>query len=110
VPAGTISLDELSYPDSLRLLRHEAGMKGRHEVSAASEDFLSLIYAVTGGNPQAFKLVVGQCYSQPLSRILGDLRAGQGWADEFHSAIYQGSWSRLSLDAQCLLLSIRSIA
>jgi hypothetical protein len=106
VPVHTISLDELSWSDSKSLLRHEAEVRGLSEVSAAAEDLLHTIYAVTGGNPQALKLVIGQCCSRPLTRILAELKAVRGTADEFYGDIYRNSWNQLSADAQRLLLSM----
>jgi hypothetical protein len=105
-PISAMTIDELNWQDALALLRYEAKLKGLCEVSRAAEDLLYTIYAVTGGNPQALKLVIGQCSSQPLSRVLLELETAQGRADEFYSDIYLRSWSRLSSDARRLLLSM----
>ncbi len=56
----SITLQELSWPDSLELMRHEAHERGIHWLGEASEETLFLIYQVVGGNPLALKLVVGQ--------------------------------------------------
>jgi hypothetical protein len=74
------------------------------EVADASDDALHSILAVTGGNPLAIKLVVGQLVSLPLSRILAALQSAQPGTDSFHQYLYSVSWDLISAPARLLLL------
>jgi hypothetical protein len=98
-----LSLDQLPETDSLELIRHEAHRRGLKEVADTSDDSLRPILAVTGGNPLAIKLVVGQLVSLPLSRILAALEAAQPGADPFYEYLYRVSWDLVSAPARHLL-------
>lgn len=104
VGQSVLSLDQLAEPDGLALIRHEAHLRGLAEVANAKEDALHPILAVTGGNPLAIKLVVGQLVSLPLSRILTGLKATQPGSDAFYEYLYRVSWDLVSASAQHLLL------
>ncbi len=105
-----IHLDDLSLPDSLALLRHEAGLRGLEEMKLASDKQLKTIYHVVGGNPLALKLVVGQATHLPLSRALQALQAAlplPGSTEaEFYGYLYHQSWSLLPPPARELLLTM----
>jgi hypothetical protein len=103
VGPSVLSLDQLAEPESLALMRHEAHLRGLPEVADASDDALHPILAVTGGNPLAIKLVVGQLVSLPLSRILAALKTAQPDTDAFYQHLYRFSWDLISGPAQELL-------
>jgi hypothetical protein len=103
VGQSVLSLDQLAEPESLALIRHEAHLRGQPEVADASDDVLHRILTVTGGNPLAIKLVVGQLVSLPLSRILAALKTAQPGTDSFYQYLYSVSWDLVSAPAQHLL-------
>ncbi|MCP4548034.1 MAG: hypothetical protein GY835_16335 [bacterium] len=99
-----LSLDELSAQDSLTLLRHEAGERGLVDVAAASDKALSQVYQVTGGNPLALKLLLGQMHTLSLPQVVQNLCQAQGQTvEELYRFIYWRSWHLLSRDAQRVL-------
>ena len=101
---SVLILDQLSEQESLALLRHEAHLRGLPEVVEAGDETLSPILTVTGGNPLAIKLVVGQLVSLPLSRILAALETAQPGAESFYQYLYRVSWELLSAPAKLLLM------
>ena len=103
----SVTLQELSWPDSLALMRHEAHERGIHLLGEASEEALSQIYRVVGGNPLALKLVVGQIGVFALPTILENLRRARGRRiEEIYHYIYWRSWQALSDAARRVLLSM----
>jgi hypothetical protein len=106
VGAAMIPVEQLSELDSLALVRHEAGLRGLAEVVAAGDDALQWITAVTGGNPLAIRLVVGQLVSLPLDRVLTQLETAQPDTDSFYQYLYGISWDLVSGPAQHLLLEM----
>ncbi len=104
-----IHLNDLPLPDSLALLRHEAGVRGLEAMRQASDADLEPIYHVVGGNPLALKLVIGQVTHLPLKRVLDALqkaRSPNGTETTFYSYLYQQSWNLLSPAARELLLTM----
>jgi len=104
ISLSVLLLDQLAESDSLALIRHEARLRGLREVAEASDEALHPILAVTGGNPLAMKLVVGQLVSLPLNRVLAALETAQPGIDPFYQYLYRASWDLLSAPAQHLLL------
>jgi hypothetical protein len=109
VGQSVISLDQLAQPESLALIRHEAHLRGLPEVADTGDDALYSILAVTGGNPLAIKLVVGQLVSLPLSRILAALKTAQPGTDAFYQYLYRVSWDLISAPARLLLLRMATL-
>lgn len=109
VGQSVLWLDHLAEPDSLALIRHEAHLRGLAEVADASDDALHPILAVTGGNPLAIKLVLGQLVSLPLGRILAALKTAQPETDAFYQHLYRVSWELVSSPAQHLLLRMAEL-
>jgi hypothetical protein len=103
VGQSVLSLDQLAELESLALIRREAHLRGLPEVAKAGDDALHPILAVTGGNPLAIKLVVGQLVSLPLSRILASLKTAQPGTESFYQYLYSVSWELISAPAQHLL-------
>ena len=104
VGPSVLSLDQLPECENLALIRHEAQLRGLPEVVEARDEALQPILTVTGGNPLAIKLVVGQLVSLPLSRILAALETAQPGTDPFYQYLYRLSWDLISAPAQRLLL------
>ncbi len=100
----TISLEELSEPDALALLRYQAQITGQEALAEASDQALLPIYEAIGGNPLALKLVVGLATMLPLPYILADLpQARIGQVEKLYTQIYLKTWQTLSLPARTLL-------
>jgi hypothetical protein len=106
-----LSLDELSVADAFALLRHEAGQRGLEGVAAAPDATLMRVFEVSGGNPLAIKLLVGQMHTLSLPRVVDDLRQARGRrVDELYRFIYWRSWQLLSEDARRVLAIMPLVA
>ena len=98
------SMGELSVTAAAALVRHQAGCIGLPELVAASQADIERIYAVTGGNPLALKLVVGLADRFSLTDILHDLAHAQiQETDVMYHRMYERAWAALSPQAQALL-------
>jgi len=107
----SITLNELEKDDSLALMRHEGMVRGITPLTEAEDATLHRIYAVTGGNPLAIKLVVEQARILPLERVLDKLREAVGKQyEDLYSFIYRRSWELLSEDARKVLLAMPGLA
>ncbi len=94
------TLDPLSKADTLALVRHEAETRGLSELAHASKADLELIHAVTGGNPLAVKLFVGQIHTLSLPLALSKFESARD--KPFNTLItflYETAWQ--SLDSDC---------
>ncbi|MBN1483657.1 MAG: hypothetical protein JXA37_02955 [Chloroflexia bacterium] len=100
----SLTLAELGRDDALAFIRCHAAERNVPVVLAASEANLERIAQVTGGNPLAIKLVLGQMLSLPLDKVLADLAAARGTGTDFYRFIFYYSWQRLSQPARELLL------
>lgn len=88
-----VSLQGLSFEDTIHLVRYEAETQGLLELAAAPEDVLEPIYQLTRGNPLATKLVVGQVHTFALSTVLKRLHetADQSTTD-LMNFLYIDAW------------------
>jgi hypothetical protein len=102
-------LDQLAERDAMALIRHEGHQRGLQEVAGASDDALLPILAVTGGNPLAIKLVVGQLVTLPLNRVLEGLQTIGPGSDSLYQYLYGTAWDLLSDSARDLLSRIASL-
>ena len=101
-----MTLSELAYEDSIALINYEAQSRGLDTLARASEDQLSSIYDVVGGNPLALKLVIGQVFALPLPVVLRNLREAKGKrVYDFYTYIYWQSWRALSQNGKRALLT-----
>ena len=106
-----LHLDELSTADSLALMRHEAGERGLADVASAPDHTLLQVYEVTGGNPLALKLLMGQMHTLSLSRVVDDLRQARGQRVlELYRFIYWRSWHLLDDQARRVLTAMPLVA
>lgn len=106
----SISLRGLPDPDGVALIRHHAAERGIEAVASADDTTLLQVQQVTGGNPLAIKLVVGQLAQWPLDQVLADLLTTGRGADQFYRYLYSYSWQRLSPPARELLLNMPHLA
>lgn len=105
------SLDELSLTDATALLYHQAEVIGLDDLSSAAKEDTEAIYAVTGGNPLALKLVVSLAAVLPLPQVLEDIaRSRPGPIEELYRHIYWESWRSLGENAQTLLQAMPLVA
>lgn len=106
-----LSLDELSENDSLALLRHEMSTRGLAGIVSATEKDLLQVHRAAGGNPLALKLLVGQMYTLPLSKVVDNLRRARGQSvEDLYRHIYWQSWSLLTDHARQVLAIMPLIA
>ncbi len=104
VGLSVLPLAPLPEAEGLAFIRHEAHLRGLRDVVEADDGALRPILEVTGGNPLALKLVVGQLATLPLSRVLEPLRSAQPSADPFYRYLYHATWEMLSPPARRLLV------
>jgi hypothetical protein len=105
------TLRELSRDDTLDLIRHEAETRGLHELADALEQELAQIYDITGGNPLATKLIIGQIHTLSLPRALTLFKAGKGKAvEELLANLYTNAWQALDQDSRHVLQAMLLVA
>jgi hypothetical protein len=103
---SVLLLDQLAERDGLALIRHEGNLHGLREVAEASDGILCEILAVTGGNPLAIKMVVGQLVSLPLNQVLDGLEKVRNGSERLYDYLYGRAWGLLSEPARHLLLQM----
>ena len=105
-----VRMDELTWEDSLALLRYEAEQHGFRELSEAPPTTLTPLYELVGGNPLALKLVVGQLTSLPLREVVQRLKQAHKSRDraeyELYHYLYWQSWQLLSEPAREVMLTM----
>ncbi len=110
-PAFFRSVEELAFNDAADLLRHHAQTIGSQALAAADEVDYEAIYAVTGGNPLALKLVTGLAAVLPLRQILDGLTSSRlGPIEEMYRHVYWEAWRSLSESGQQLLQTMPLVA
>lgn len=106
-----VSLPELSQEDAGRLLRHHATDLGVTAAAQATDEDIGRVYAVTGGNPLALKLVVGLLDLLPLGEVLEQLaRSPRGPVEDLYRHIYWQTWRTLGEPARTLLQAMPLVA
>lgn len=101
----SFSLDELGPVDTMRLIRHEAHLKGLSLVTAAPDSQLDPIYDVVGGNPLAVKLVTGQVAILSLEHVLENLKKARGKQnEELYTFLYWEAWRLLTAASRQIFL------
>jgi hypothetical protein len=106
-----LSLDELSENDSQALLRHEMSTRGLVGIVNATEGELLQVHRAAGGNPLALKLLVGQMYTLPLSKVVDNLRRARGRSvEDLYRHIYWQSWNLLTDHARQVLAIMPLVA
>ena len=85
--------------------------QGLTAIAGADDAALRAIYTVTGGNPLAIKLVIGQARGLPLERVLAGLQEAVGQRyEDLYRYIYWRSWKLLSDRARQALLAMPALA
>lgn len=102
-----LTVPELDLQATSDLLRHRAENLGRGHLTVNLVERAHEIYAVTGGNPLALKLVVGMLEALPLEVVLRALEDGPGGdVEEMYRYLYKSTWNILSSPARQLLRSL----
>jgi hypothetical protein len=96
---------ELQRADAIALLRWEGEIRNLPHIAAAGDDELAAIYAVTGGNPLALRLVAGQTHVHALDEVLTNLQRASGkQAEALYTYIYRQAWEQLDENSRQVLL------
>lgn len=99
-----LTLTRLSRNDTLALIRHEAKTRGLPDLANASKTDLEQIYHVTGGNPLATKLLIGQIHTLSLPAALACFSAAQGRpVEDLLTYIYDQAWQTLDHNSRRVL-------
>jgi hypothetical protein len=102
-----LRLGGLSREDTFRLIRYEAETQGLTELAQAPEAVLAPIYTLTGGNPLATKLIVGQTHTFALSTVLDRLQTQeQRPVRELLDFIYKDAWHALTPDQRKVMQAL----
>lgn len=106
-----LKLESLSPEDGLALIRYEARTRGLPELARAPVEELEPIYAVTGGNPLAIKLVIGQIHSLSLSIVLDRFRTARGKSiEELLAFLHAAAWKTLETDDRQVMRAMLLVA
>ncbi len=99
-----LTLEQLSRDDTLALVRHEAATRGLRELDGVPQEDLEPIYAITGGNPLAAKLIIGQIHTFSLPMALARFSAATGQpVENLLTFIYANAWQSLEQDSRRVL-------
>ena len=104
-------LKQLHPNDALALIRYEAKTRGLLELADAPESELEPIYQVTGGNPLAIKLIIGQIHDLPLSAVIARFSAVKGKpVEELLDFLYDAVWQTLDATHRRVLHAMLLVA
>lgn len=107
----SIHVLELAAEEFYRLIRYTAHAQSIPELADAPESILHRIYEVTGGNPLAAILIVGQAHAAELESLINELREARTQsADELFRFIYWRSWHALSPVSRAVLFAMPAFA
>jgi hypothetical protein len=99
-----LTLRELSRNDTLALIRHEAETRGLHELADAADKDLQPIHDMTGGNPLATKLIIGQIHTFSLPMVLDHfLTSRDKPVEELLDFIFANAWQALDQSSHRVL-------
>lgn len=103
-------LPPLSLDDSIQLVRKEARTKNLAAVAELTQEELTPIYDVVGGNPLALLLVVGQCHFRPLATVLAELLEAQSYqAEQLYTHIFWRIWENLDDLSRTVLMAMQIV-
>ena len=101
------TLDPLNKADTLALVRHEAETRGLPELARAPRAELEPIHAVTGGNPLAVKLLVGQIHTFSLPAALSRFESARDKPfNVLMTFLYEAAWQALDDDCRQVLFAL----
>lgn len=104
-------LKQLTRDDALALIYHEAKTRGLSELAHAPEAEVEPIYKITGGNPLAIKLILGQVHSLSLSLVISRFNDVKGKpVEELLDFLYATVWKTLNPQDRRILQAMLLIA
>jgi len=104
-------IPELSYADSLALIRQEGISRNLPNINRATDEELKPIWQTVGGNPLALRLVVGQTHIHALNQVLAGFTNAQGNKSEnLYTYIYRRVWDNLDEQSRLVLLAMPLVA
>jgi hypothetical protein len=102
------AVPELSEANALALLRRSTAQ--HFSAAELNDESLRLVYAVTGGNPQALRVVAGQLVSFGLDDVLADLRQVRSRRiEQLYDHIYRRAWDGLTPPERHALLAMATV-
>ena len=102
-----LTLNELDEETTRQFLQHEANLQSIAPLLDAQPDTLNRIYSITGGNPLAIKLVIGQSQFLPLDHILNNLQlANETHVEQLYNYIYWQAWQMLDDNGRKLFMTL----
>lgn len=105
-----VPLQELTSTEALLLLRSVAQLRNI-DLTAMSDAAFERVYAVTGGNPLALKLILNQLRLHGLNGALQNLADIRGsGAAELYDHIYRRAWNSLNDTGRSVLLALAAAA
>jgi hypothetical protein len=102
-----IPITELEQKPAIDLLLYEVAQRGMQNARADLQQHIEGIYARTGGNPLALRLVAGLLQAWSLQTVLNSLQErAAADVEEMYDGIFEKSWQALSDPARQLLVSM----
>jgi hypothetical protein len=100
----SVAAPQMTETAVAELIAHQAGYLNLPALTRPSAENTAQIYALTGGNPLAVKLVIGLAAVLPLTQILTDMTAAQiSDVAQMYRHIYWQAWRALSDNGRALL-------
>lgn len=90
------TLGEMAIEELLQLIRCEATVRNLRDVAEASDEELSPIFMLVGGNPLVARFVVEQLHIYPLNQVLADLATSSSiTVNNFYEFLFGRVWEQL---------------
>ncbi len=96
----------LTFEESLALIQHDAQTRNLPTLLNCDTATAALLHDITGGNPLALRLVVGQVELHGLSSVLDDLRRSSGAGTDLYRYLYGWVWDTLSPVNRAVLFAL----
>lgn len=99
---------ELDQKAALQLVRQEAKRGGFKDLTTATDEEISQIYGIVGGNPLALKLIIGQLRFYSLSSVLSRYTSNKPaeTSEGIFDYIFREIWESLDNDSKTVLISL----
>lgn len=97
------SVPPLTFAESLTLIHKEAANRNITTLLDCDAATAEPIYATTGGNPLALRLVVGQIHLHGLQPVLTELRHPRGVGASLYRYLYDWVWQTLTIEHRTVL-------
>ena len=102
-----LALKDLKEADALTLMRHEADNLHLTDLASEADETLRLIFAHTGGNPYAIKLLIGMLTIWSVPQTIAAIQRGKAnRIESMFDHIFKAAWQTLTEPAQEVLMSM----